>query len=188
MRPEFRHMARVMREIVCDCRRGAFTVRTSEHDLGKKGGSRRAAFSEVRTLRSEYELARDLGNSLIRCSGRKRAVRRRRRELHEGYLAKERRVSVRIRRTIIRMVEPVVRTETKLERHTLSDCKILLYAQVAAQESWTTKCVTADIAHEVRAGGKVRRREACSQHTASPVAEVPLSEGRKRLRKDRCAK
>jgi hypothetical protein len=49
------------------------------------------------TVRSKDELARDLGNSLIRCSGRKRSVRRRRRELHELYLAKERRVSVRIR-------------------------------------------------------------------------------------------
>src|SRR5271155_4122488 len=128
MRPEFRHMARVMREIVCDCRRGAFTVRTSEHDLGKKGGSRRAAFSKVGTVRSEDELTRDLGNSLIRGSGRKRSVRRRRRELHEGYLAKERRVGVGIRRSIIRMVEPVVGAQTKLERHAFGDCKILPYA------------------------------------------------------------
>jgi hypothetical protein len=182
-------MAHVIREIVYDNRRGTFAVQAFEHNARKNGGSRRAAFSKVETVRSEDELARDLGNSLIRGGGRERSVGRRRRELHEGYLAKERRVSVRIRRTIIRMVEPVVGTQTNLERHTLGDCKILLYAQVAAQESWTTKCVTPDITHKVRAGlHKIRRRKTRSQHTGSPVAEVPLSEGRKRLRKDGCTK
>src|SRR5271163_158431 len=140
------------------------------------------------TVRSEDELAGDLGNSLIRGSGRKRSVRRRRRELHEGYLAKERRVGVRKGRPIICMIEPVVGTQTNLERHTLGNRKILLYAQVASQESRTTKCVTTDITHKVRAFGKVRRGEAGNQHTGSSIAEVPLSECRKRLRQDRCTK
>src|SRR6202035_2212236 len=144
-------------------------------------------FSGVRTVCSEDELAGDLRDSLIGGSGRKRSVRRRRRELHEGYLAKERRVGVGIRRTVIRMVEPVVGTQTNLERHAFGDCKILLYAHVAAQESWTTESVTADTTHKVGAGGKIRRREARSQHTGSHVAEVPLSEGWKRLRQDSCA-
>src|SRR5580692_3066072 len=169
-------------------RRSAFTDQTSERGVRKKGDSRRAAFSQVGTVRSEDELARDLGDSLIRGGGRERSVGRRRRCLGKGHLAKEGRVGVRKWRPIICMVEPVVRTETKLERHTLGNCKILLHAQVAAQESWTTKCVTADIAHKVRAGGKIRRREARNQHTGSPVAKVPLSEGRKRLCKDSCTK
>src|SRR5580692_11615349 len=141
-------------------RRSAFTDQTSEHDVRKKGGSRRAAFSKVGTVRSEDELARDLGNSLIRGSGRERSVGRRRRCLGKGHLAKEGRVSVRKGRPIVCMVEPVVGTKPKLERHTFGNCKILLYAQVAAQESWTTKCVTADITHKVGAGGKVGGREA----------------------------
>ena len=138
-------------------RRGAFTVQASDPNVRKKKAAREEPPFLAGTVRSKDELARDLGNPLIRGSGRERSVGRRRRELHEGYLAKERRVSVRIRRTIIRMVEPVVGTQTKLERHTLGDCKILLYAQVASQESWTTKSVTADTTHKVRAGGKVRR-------------------------------
>ena len=134
-------------------------------------------------VRSEDELARDLRNSLIGSSGRERAVGRRWRELHELYLAKERRVGVRIRCTIIRMVEPVVGAKTKLERHTLADCKILSYAHVAAQESWTTKGVTADAPHKARAGQrKIRRRKTRSHHTGLPVAKVPLGEGRKRPR------
>src|SRR5580692_3091824 len=172
-------MAHVIREIVYDNRRGAFAVQTFEHNARKKGGSRRAAFSKVETVRSEHELARDLGNSLIRGSGRERSVGRRRRELHEGYLAKEWRVSVRIRRAIIRMVEPVVGLETHLERHALGNRKILLHGHVAAQESWTAKCVTADITHKARARlHKIRRRETRRQHTRAHVGKVPLREAR----------
>src|SRR6202035_3149800 len=146
----------------------------------------RLFFSGVRTVCSEDELAGDLRNSLVRGSGRKRSVGRRRRELHESHLAKERRVSVGVRRTVLRMVEPVVGAETKLEGHALGDCKILPYAHVASQESWAAKCVSADATHKVRAGGKICRRETGSQHAGSHVAEVPLSEGRKRLRKNSC--
>ena len=98
------------------------------------------------TVRLEDELPRDLRDSLVRRSSRKRSVRRRRRRLRERHTDRRTAaVSVRIRCAIVRMVEPVVGVQTNLERHALGDLKILPNAQVAAQEAWTTECVAADI-------------------------------------------
>jgi hypothetical protein len=49
----FREFGSIQRQLN---RRGAFTVQTSEDDVRKKGGSRRAAFSKVETLGQKINL------------------------------------------------------------------------------------------------------------------------------------
>src|ERR1700730_971999 len=118
------------------------TCRAPAIEAKRRGGQRTAPLSTHLQFLLEGDFGGQLGHAHVGRGGRKSAVWRGRRRLHESGHPEKGRVGVRVGYTVVGVVEPVVSVEAQLQVDPFCNRKALAEAHIPADKTWPAEGIT----------------------------------------------